>query len=161
MVHTSDTDSPPQHDILDVANWFLSKSPLQHKKLQKLCYYAVSWHYTLLDSTICIRDEFQAWIHGPVSPPLFSEYKSYGWVPIPQIAENIPQFSDASVEVLDFVWESYGDLTQFQLENLTHSEPPWQEARGSLPEDFKSTAVISVDIMKEFYRELFEESQND
>ena len=28
-------------NIFDVANWFLSKEEMTHKKLQKLCYYAL------------------------------------------------------------------------------------------------------------------------
>jgi len=53
--------------VYDLANWFLNKSRMSHKKLQKLCYYAVAWHYTLYDSKLVLDDEFEAWVHGPVS----------------------------------------------------------------------------------------------
>lgn len=31
------------HDLCEVAEWFLRKEPMTHKKLQKLCYYAQAW----------------------------------------------------------------------------------------------------------------------
>ncbi len=151
--------SAQKFDITDAANWFLSKSPLQHKKLQKLCYYAVAWNYALLDSPLCANDEFQAWVHGPVSPLLYSKYKEYGWIPIPQKDETA-DFKN-SADVLEFVWETYGDLNQFQLENLTHEEMPWQKARGSLGEFDLSENVIDIEDMKVFYREQYEMDQND
>ncbi|WNY25068.1 Panacea domain-containing protein [Methanolapillus millepedarum] len=77
-----------QFDILDVADWFLNKCPIQHKRLQKLCYYAVAWHYALLDTPLCKRDEFQAWVHGPVNPIIYAKYKNYVWTPIPQLFEK-------------------------------------------------------------------------
>ncbi|WNY28076.1 hypothetical protein MmiEs2_02560 [Methanimicrococcus stummii] len=146
-------------DIEDVANWFLNKSSLQHKKLQKLSYYAVAWNYALLDAPLCKRDTFQAWIHGPVSPVLYDLYKNYGWTFIPQ-TESAADFGK-SEEVLDFVWEVYKDYSQFQLENLTHSELPWEKARAGYSEFERSEEVISPEIMKDFYRKLYENSQND
>ena len=160
MVYTSQLpDSPPQSDITDVANWFLSKSPLQHKKLQKLCYYAVAWNYALLDSSLCNNDEFQAWIHGPVRPLLYDNYKNFGWTYIPKATSDIDFGS--SQDVLDFVWEVYKDYTQFQLENLTHSELPWLEARDGYEDFERSEVVISSKTMREFYKEMYESSQND
>ncbi|MCL2141413.1 MAG: DUF4065 domain-containing protein [Methanimicrococcus sp.] len=149
-------------DITDIANWFLSKTSIQHKKLQKLSYYAVSWGYALLDSPICKNDEFEAWIHGPVSPILYDKYKNCGWVPIPQVnAEQVPPLEDLTEDVLEFVWESYGELTQFQLENLTHSETPWRRARSNIPEFDRSNNLIDINDMKSYYRELFFADQND
>ena len=70
--------------IYDLANWFSSKSDMSHKKLQKLCYYAVAWHYALYDSQLVENDEFEAWIHGPVSLSLWHEYKDCVWKPLPR-----------------------------------------------------------------------------
>ncbi|WP_374049741.1 type II toxin-antitoxin system antitoxin SocA domain-containing protein [Paenibacillus larvae] len=29
-------------------------------------------------------DNFEAWVHGPVNPQLYTEYREYGWQEIPQ-----------------------------------------------------------------------------
>ena len=41
-----------EHSIFDVAEWFLQKESCSHKKLQKLCYYAVAWSYALFDESL-------------------------------------------------------------------------------------------------------------
>ncbi len=33
-------DDPPRYSVYDIANWFLLKQEMTHKKLQKLCYYS-------------------------------------------------------------------------------------------------------------------------
>ncbi len=72
------------------------------KKLQKLCYYAVAWGYALLNRRIFNDDEFQAWIHGPVSPTLYHKYKKYGWNLIAK-SNRKPVFGDDVEELLESV----------------------------------------------------------
>lgn len=145
--------------INDLANWFLSKSSMEHKKLQKLCYYAVAWHYALYDSPLVDDDRFEAWVHGPVSPSLWFTYKDYGWYPIPMFKEGVD--FDETEEFLEIVYNTYGEFTGHQLESLTHTEEPWLEARGDLEEYKSSKAEINTDTMRDFYKELYQNSQND
>ncbi|MDT2260632.1 DUF4065 domain-containing protein [Paenibacillus larvae] len=35
-------------------------------------------------------DNFEAWVHGPVNPQLYTEYREYGWQEIPLIYLQIP-----------------------------------------------------------------------
>ena len=70
-----------KYSIYDVADWFLSKSIMTHKKLQKLCYYAQAWSLALNDYKL-VNTDFQAWIHGPVSYPLYEKFKKFGYEPI-------------------------------------------------------------------------------
>ena len=58
------------YSVFDIANWFLSRQEMTHKKLQKLCYYAQAWSYALYNRPI-INAEFQDWVHGPVCPQLY------------------------------------------------------------------------------------------
>jgi uncharacterized phage-associated protein len=55
--------------IQQIAQWFLCKESMTHKKLQKLCYYAQAWNLALHNSEL-FEDRFEAWVHGPVSPVL-------------------------------------------------------------------------------------------
>ena len=68
--------------IQQIAQWFLGKESMTHKKLQKLCYYAQAWHLALHGSEL-FAERFEAWVHGPVSPVLYSIYADYGWEKIP------------------------------------------------------------------------------
>ena len=59
-----------KYSVYEIANWFLNKGSMTQKKLQKLCYYAQAWCYALKGERL-IKSDFQAWIHGPVSPALY------------------------------------------------------------------------------------------
>src|SRR5689334_17203169 len=66
-----------------IADWFIARSheagdPITPLKLQKLVYYAQAWYVALYDKPL-VRDEFQAWLHGPVSPRLYQRFKALQW----------------------------------------------------------------------------------
>ena len=150
--------------ILSVAKWFLSRQSMEHKKLQKLCYYGQAWHCAL-EGRPLFSDRIEAWVHGPVIPSLYQEYKSYGWQKIPQVKDfDESIFSSETLEVLRAVYDTYGDFTGMQLESLTHSEVPWQKARGELypskPLELCTNEIQEQD-MREYYRRLYESSQDD
>lgn len=145
---------------MEVANFFLQKtnhetetviSPL---KLQKVCYYAQAWCLAL-NGVRLFDDEFVAWPHGPVNEDLYHKYKDYKWRPI-----DFPEDFDDSVlslqerNYLNDVWELYGKYDAKYLEDLTHQELPWQEAREGYPEGHHCSVVIREETMRNYYREL-------
>lgn len=140
--------------IEDLADWFLAKEPMTHKKLQKLCYYAVAWGYALMGKQIVEDDEFQAWVHGPVSPKLYQKYKTNGWNTI-KSNKPAPEFDEDVKELLESVWATYGDQSGNALEALSHSEKPWREARLDLRDDETGQVVISPESMKVFYSSIY------
>jgi len=140
-------------DISDIANWFLSKEAMTHKKLQKVCYYAVAWGWALMNKDIAKNDEFQAWVHGPVSPVLYDTYKGSGW----NLINKTKTPSDISADVTDLlesVWLTYGSKSGNELEALSHSEKPWLEARAGLSAAERSSEPINPGIMIEFYNSI-------
>lgn len=148
--------------VFDVAKAFLAIESMTHKKLQKLCYYAQAWHIALFDKPL-FGESFEAWIHGPVCPELYSEYKSNGWNDIPKL-ESIPSIIESDqekMELINQIYRIYGGLDGDQLERLTHSERPWIEARKDLKPWEPSQNPIDHNIMKKFYLDIFEKSQND
>lgn len=141
--------------IEDLADWFLAKEPMTQKKLQKLCYYAVAWGFALMDRHIVENDEFQAWVHGPVSPTLFAKYHDSGWNEITS-DKPAPRFPKVVEELLESVWNTYGDKDGTELEALSHTEQPWREARAGLPPTERSTNVILTTTMRNFYKAMYD-----
>lgn len=144
--------------IFDVADFFIKKShdngrPVTHLKLQKLCYYAKAWNLAINDEPL-FNGDFEAWVHGPVNPELFKEYREYGWEPIRNVKKPNKVFNPEQKKVLDAVWLTYHRLDARDLENLTHQERPWKEARGNLPSHLSSNNRIKESTMKSFYRKL-------
>lgn len=147
--------------VLDVAKAFLHMETMTHKKLQKLCYYAQAWHLALFDGEPLVNTRFEAWIHGPVSPELYSEYKQFGWNPIPMESQYPTNINSNKIEFLENVYESYGQLSGDQLEMLSHMEDPWLKTRGDLPEWQACDRCIEEELMKVYYQNEFEKRQND
>lgn len=143
--------------VFDVAKWFLLKESMTNKKLQKLVYYAYAWAQVFLnepenEKTQALFDErIEAWVHGPVCPELYANYKKYGWSLIPRPEDVKPVFSEEVEEVLEAVWEAYGELTAYQLEELTHSEIPWIKARKDCNPVEPCNNIISDQDMFRFY----------
>ena len=156
-------------DALTLSPYIIAKSNLAgdgitNKKLQKLLYYVKAWGLVYFEDGI-LTDEFQAWVHGPVCPVVYQEYKKYGFGLIDndmseekalelvlefrkkQVAEGL---SD-KMDLVDAVFDKYGQMTSLQLEMLTHQEDPWIEAREGLSPIETGNRVISEASMRKFY----------
>lgn len=143
-----------KYSVFDIANWFLAKSEMTHKKLQKLCYYAQAWcyalnHYRLQDT------DFQAWVHGPVSPALWEKFKSFGFAPIVMKGKCSTVIDSEDLQLLEDVWDTYGQSTGNALEALTHREAPWIEARRGYDSSERCSVVISPESMASYYKSIY------
>lgn len=144
----------------DIAKWFLcavdrdAGDSITHLKLQKLLYYAQAWTLVLLGEPI-FKENIEAWAHGPVVPSVYECYSSYGYREIPK-PENCPFIDQKYEEVLEEVMQTYGIYQAKYLEQLTHSEKPWKEARNGIAPEARCDNIISLDTMKEFYKEMQE-----
>lgn len=138
--------------IFDVASYFLTKESMTHKKLQKLCYFAQAWYLANYGKPL-FSNRFEAWVHGPVSPDLYSRYRDWGWECISQETVPIAFVNNTTSEFLDLVYDVYGNYTADELEKITHSEEPWNRARvGHNPGEY-SRNPISLSDMKHYYGE--------
>lgn len=143
-----------------VAQYFLSRESMTSKKLQKLVYYAYGWTLALLNDSVqdieyrLFPNQIEAWVHGPVIPDLYQEYKSYGWKDIPQSAFfDIDAFSSDEVDILGQVWQVYGNYTANQLEMISHQEAPWINARKGIPAGIASSNLIKDSDIYMFFNE--------
>ena len=144
---------------LDVAKYFIFKanqvgSFLSNLKLQKLVYYAQAWYLANYKKPL-FAEKFEAWIHGPVQPELYSEFKSFRWSPIDLDVEEIPASITKDIaDFLDEVVEAYFKYDGLDLEIMTHNELPWIEARKGISPDKSSKEIISEETMQTFYSDL-------
>jgi uncharacterized phage-associated protein len=137
--------------VKDVSKVIIQKSlePISNLKLQKLLYYVQGWSLAMHDR-IAFHEETQAWVHGPVVPAAFYEYKHFRWNPI-EIPSETVFISEAESSHIENMLATYGSFTAYQLESLTHEESPWIEARIGLDPKTSSRAVITVEAMKTFF----------
>jgi uncharacterized phage-associated protein len=119
----------------DVAKYFLTLSDpdegdvVSNLKLQKLVYYAQGFHLALHGRPL-FQDPVVAWQHGPVVPDLYHHYKEHGGNAIPMpVGFDANVFSANERDVLNEVWNVYGQFSAWKLRDMTHEEPPWKSAR--------------------------------
>lgn len=133
----------------DVAEYILGRlGATPAMKLQKLVYYCQAWSL-VWDERPMIDDEFQAWANGPVAPDLYDRHR--GQFTVNTVNGDPTTLDGSAVDTIEAVLRFYGDKHSQWLSDLTHTEDPWREARGSLPAGARSNAVISHASMAEYY----------
>lgn len=148
---------------IDIANWFLAAidrdagDSITHLKLQKLVYYAQAWALVLIEDELFVED-FQAWVHGPVLPSLYHIFNGYGWQALPEPTDELIEFRADVRDVLIDVYNNYGGLHAKRLEELTHQEPPWQNARRGLAPEQNSNRIVRKADMAAYYTSLLEDN---
>lgn len=142
--------------VEQVADYFLLQvdedagDVMTNLRLQKLVYYAQAWHLAIVGKPL-FQDDVEAWVHGPVVPRLYYAYRDYGWQPIPRPDRDAVAMGDQTRELLDEVWDTYGQFSAKALENLTHSEDPWSDARSGYEPGTLCQEVISKEAMRLYY----------
>lgn len=142
----------------DVADYFIYLSnqtgeTITNLKLQKLVYYAQAWHLANYNKKL-FGENFQAWIHGPVIPELYSEYKKFGHLAIQKeidFKKLSKKINKKTLTYLNEVARVYMPCGAYQLEMMTHKEDPWVNARKGCASDEKCTNVISTTEIKSYY----------
>ena len=137
-----------------VARWFINHADrsagesITHLKLQKLVFYAEAWFLANFDRSL-VEDDFEAWAHGPAVRGLYSKYRHYGWEALP--CETGPEPTKELAAFLMAVFTEYGQFSAKRLEQMTHSEEPWLDARTGLPPEAASRNIIPKLTIRNFY----------
>lgn len=122
-------------------------------KLQKMVFYADAWFMALNDGEELVADKFEAWVHGPVVRDLYTRFADYKWrsideeIACPELPANVSKH-------LKEIYEVFGGYTAYELEQMTHQEKPWLEAREGVPSDAPCKNVIDKSVTAEFYRSM-------
>lgn len=142
----------------DAARYFLAINDedagdlISHLKLQKLCYYAQGFHLAIYEEPL-FNERIEAWQHGPVVPDLWQEYARYGGGSIEKPSDmDFAPYSEEAQELLNEVYEVYGQFSAWKLRNMTHDEAPWAEAWARGP-----NSEISHESLKLYFETLVED----
>ncbi len=129
---------------------------MTHKKLQKLCYYAQAWCYTLKGYRL-MDTVFEAWVHGPVYREIYERFSSYKFDPIDyngdeDCEESVFNFFEKFI--IDGVIKNLCCYSGKTLEKFTHSEQPWIRTRGDLPASASCDRIIDKDFIGSYFTEV-------
>ena len=148
-------------NILDVAKWFLHTQPMTHKKLQKLLYYSYGIYLVQnntneeqIEKTLFVN-KFEAWVHGPVDPTVYALFKNSGINLLSLESIDTYNFDVDVINALNKTIELYGDYSADELENISHNQAPWKNARRGIDSmDSSNNPLLDSDIYKTFKKEL-------
>jgi Uncharacterized phage-associated protein len=148
-----------------IADWFLMKTDreagesITHLQLQKLLYYSQAWALVLLNRPL-FEEDFQAWAHGPVLRSVYDTFSGNKWsaLPPPQASE-LSSIDEKADQLLEEVYRVYGKFSGKTLEQLTHREPPWLDARGGCAPEDRCDSIIQKDAMKRYFTSVYEQAK--
>ena len=121
---------------------------ITNMKVQKLLYYTQSLHLALFDEP-WFPEEIQAWRYGPVCPDAYRSYSKFeaDQLPIPD-RDDLSDIEPQRLEVLQEVWDYFGQYNAYYLSGMTHVEFPWKKARRGFSAYERSTEVIALEDMQ-------------
>lgn len=144
----------------EVADFFLAFAnetgeKITNLKLQKLVYYAQAWYLANYGNEL-FNDDFEAWVHGPVLPPLYKKYRHLGFSVIDEKIGLGTVSKRIDAEVFNFlikVAKVYMPRGAYELELMTHREDPWIKAREGFKPDEVCSNTIDKTAMEKYYAE--------
>lgn len=111
---------------IDVANYLIveygDRVRLTNLSINKLVYYCQVESLRLLGRPL-FTDRIEAWEYGPVEPAVYHAFKSYGRSAIHSPAMTIGAVNTPSAKetsVINSTMKKYGDLTAYDLVELSH-----------------------------------------
>ncbi len=144
-------------NVFDVAAFLLQNlGGMTAMKLQKLVYYCQAWSL-VWDEAPLFPEDIEAWASGPVVRELFEAHR--GEYIVSTISEGDPnKLNITQKETIQAVINYYGKKSSQWLSDLTHMEDPWKNTRTGMPEMARSSRIIQLDIIDEYYSSLLPEN---
>lgn len=127
--------------------------------LQKMLYFAQGLYLAFYHESF-FKDDCEAWVHGPVYPNVYKQFKKYGFNPIEDkdyYFLSCIDLTEKEKEMLDLVICTFGLYSGKTLENITHHEKPWMKARDGISFVDYSRNIITKESMEEYFSNIYNE----
>lgn len=131
------------------ARYFINTLKPDTLKLQKLLYFAQGISYCMNDEEL-FPEQLEAWVHGPVVPSVYRQYRNYGYNPI-DINYDIDGMEEKQRRVLEHVRDVYGKYDGKYLETLTHTQDSRLYAREGLDPNERNDKEIPKDLIADYF----------
>ena len=138
-----------------ILNEVLEITPLA---LQKLLYFTQGLNLGIINEKM-FNDDCEAWLHGPVYSEVYNQYKEYGYNPIEDNKIIIFNYGSSTLSasdkrIIDLVIDTFGMYSGKTLENITHKEAPWLNARDGVETIDYSRNIITKSSIKDYFSEV-------
>lgn len=138
-------------NVFDVAQYIRNKfDKISTIKLQKLVYYSKAWSL-VWDEDPLFSESVEFWANGPVVPALYQTHKGQFFSPECFPNANPDNLTTTEKENIDLVIDSYGKKSPQYLVALSHTEAPWRDSWGDIPDGERCSNSISDNSIAEYY----------
>ena len=146
--------------MLHIAQYILENyAPMTALKLHKLLYYCQVWNLVWKEKPL-FPEDFEAWACGPVIKQLYQTH--IGMLMLgPNFIKGHQQPTEEEKEVIQKVFEFYGEKTNQWLALLVKREKPFLETREENDQDPRSGEIIDKTIIFEYYSSLNGEEEEE
>jgi uncharacterized phage-associated protein len=142
--------------MTDIANYFITKEPMNKYKVQQLCYYYVGW-IQVFNQPINIKNPiFVTSEHGPMNASIEEEHKEFGFDNITKI-KKLAKFNNHEKFVLESVYLTYGDKIYEELEAISYKTIPFLEVYHTKEVGYP----IELLSMKTYFKNIYEGLNNN
>lgn len=120
--------------------------------LQKLLYF-IQCANIMINNKKMYDNHCEAWVHGPVFPIIYDNYKEFGYRPIEYnfTPKNVDEYlSSEEKELIRKILNIYGKYNGKILEKITHEESPWLLTRGCLDSSAPCSEKIEFDRIEDY-----------
>lgn len=151
--------------LLTISYIFKKAEEVTPLALQKMLYF-IQGIYMVLFHEELFSEECEAWAHGPVFKDVYDVFKNFKYNPIDDtrfamFQNRFHELSDNEKKVIDLVVESFGIYSGKILEEITHGETPWKDARSNCLPGEPSNEIISKESMKKYFLKVAEQYELD
>ena len=146
----------PEKMLASIAYIFDQMQEVTPLMLQKLLYYIQGINLALFDRPLFVEN-CAAWQHGPVYPKVYALFKDFKYSPIDYnsfafLKENRQALSEDEKNVIDLIIGTFGTYSGKILEDVTHNEKPWQDARSRCQADAHACTIIESAAIRQYFQ---------
>ena len=141
--------------LLTISYIFEQMKEVTPLALQKLLYFIQGIYMVLLEKPL-YEEDCMAWVHGPVYEDVYDLFRDFKYNPIEDdrfaiFKDRFEELNEHEKKVINLVINTFGKYSGKVLEDITHEERPWKNARVGYEASEPSREIISKDEIKNYF----------
>ena len=141
--------------LLTISYIFEQMKEVTPLALQKILYF-IQGIYMVIFGKPLYKEDCMAWIHGPVYEEVYDLFRDFKYNPIEDnrfaiFKDRFEELSEQEKKVIDLVINTFGKYSGKVLEDITHEELPWKNARVGYESSEPSREIISKDEIRNYF----------
>ena len=147
--------------LLTISYIFNQMQEITPLALQKMLYFIQGIYMVKFEKPL-YEEDCMAWVHGPVYEEVYNLFRDFKYNPIEDnrfaiFKGRFKELTEEEKEVIDLVINSFGSYSGKVLENITHNEKPWLDARMTYESLEPSREIIKKSAIQKYFSQVSEE----